>query len=451
MRSVRGVGWSALFVLAVLLGAPALEAQTPPAPTGPGQLELDTADHSLKAFEERVKLSEGKPIDPGSDGKDAMVRIKKLAEKFPNHPRVKDMVERMKVALKKSKGQTVDITPEMLAFRNREKELASTIAGITKEAWADYRKKVESAEGVLATPFPVPDPLKSDAAALAGKYVILDGFRYPENEFTNNGIAYVAVGSASTGFYYVASSSRAFLGAYEAIKRYRRDVAADPPGAWTVVGRLAQPRLMVPAVGESAGIMTAQMGFVVEPEAVYVPDLILAISDEKNPQGGAYAGEDKVEGLKAGNYSVKEIPADVAPDKLVEILVATVKEKNYELFKECIWPEYREVPSQLALLRYHWEILQEQFAKSYVYVEVFEVGPFVTVQGGTSGSAEEDFFTDEETKAEQAKHALPLVEECLIRIRVYDEVGRNCGGLPKPILLSRREKGRWYVRDGYPF
>ena len=44
------------------------------------------------------------------------------------------------------------------------------------------------------------------------------------------------------------------------------------------------------------------------------------------------------------------MPEDVTPERLVEIFRQAIKEKNYDLYRECIQEERRQTPIQESLL-----------------------------------------------------------------------------------------------------
>lgn len=113
----------------------------------------------------------------------------------------------------------------------------------------------------------------------------------------------------------------------------------DVPAAlkWTLVGKISGIQLLIPQAGEKK-TGTLQWGWTVEPVAIRVPDRTFALADADRPLGGVFAGEDRMEEIKAGFYTIKSVAADAAPEKVVEAFVTAIKEKNYPLYLECIEP-----------------------------------------------------------------------------------------------------------------
>ena len=103
---------------------------------------------------------------------------------------------------------------------------------------------------------------------MVGRLVILDDFRYPQNEFTNTGAQFVFVGDRSRGMYYVALD-REWVVAYEAVKRFRDEVSGDLPKVWTIAGVITGSEMLVPMAGEDK-TMPAVFGWRVRPAAIYL-------------------------------------------------------------------------------------------------------------------------------------------------------------------------------------
>jgi hypothetical protein len=181
----------------------------------------------------------------------------------------------------------------------------------------------------------------------------------------------------------------------------------------------------------------------VEPVAIWVPERTFAAADPALELGGRFAGEDRVEAIKAPLYTVTEIPPDVTPKRLVEIFAAAIQDKNYKLYTECIDPARRKGKYGSDLLMYHWEWHQHRFATLYCRVTVNE--PKITVLQGfdDKDSLEGDFLTKDD-KAKISKHSAPLVKWAELTTVAWDERGRQYGS-PKPRHLRKVEDGRWYI------
>ena len=103
----------------------------------PGKQELSSAEHYVKKFEQLVDRAHGQAISPGHDGKEAMKRVAALHEAYPDHPKVKELFERTRKALLLSKGDAMEITPDMLTYRENEKKLQAIFLTQAQTQWAD--------------------------------------------------------------------------------------------------------------------------------------------------------------------------------------------------------------------------------------------------------------------------------------------------------------------------
>ena len=149
--------------------------------------------------------------------------------------------------------------------------------------------------------------------------------------------------------------------------------------------------------------------------------------------------------IKSSWYTVKEIPQDVKPERLMEIFMTAIKEKNYDLYLECISPERKKTPVALSLIKYHWDLHQERFLREYVHA-TFDSAKVTVSKGFDENNAEENFFLDEEQKDVLRKTQGVMVEYAVVESRAYDENGKQLG-TPHPHKLIRTGGGRWYVDD----
>ncbi|NQT85312.1 hypothetical protein HQ560_01020 [bacterium] len=413
---------------------------------GPSKLELSGAEHRMASLEKKVVRMHGQPFKLGYTDRQALERVNALYGKHPEHPKVKALFERARQALLASKGKTAEVKKDWLAYRENEKKLKALFLATAEKEWQAFREKTLTPEKTLAKAFPPPDYRQVSHKALADRYVVLDAFEYPTNEFTTMGSQFCSVGSGARGYYYVELSNRRWLGAYEAVKRYRRFVNRDVPEGmkWTLVGKITGIELLVPQAGKKK-TFNAHWGWRVEPVAIWVPDRTFAVADASLELGGTFAGEDRVEEIKGPLYTVKEIPPDVTPKRLVEIFVAAIQDKNYKLYTECIDPARRKGAYGRDMLMYHWEWHQRRFATLYCRVTVNE--PKITIIQGfdDANSLERDFLTKED-RAKLKKHAMPLVKWAEMTTVAYDERGRQYGS-PKPRFLKKVEDGRWYITN----
>jgi len=401
--------------------------------TGPGKLEMGGARKRLEDFEKKVARSNGQPFRLGYVEKEALRRIKALKEKYPDNAEVQGLVERARKALVASKGQTMEIKPDMLTYRANEQKLKKLFAEKADKALAELKA---AHPDTITKPFPIPSHREVDSDELIGKHIILDNFEYPANEFTSLRGQYVFLGSGAKGFYYVELSTRAWRGAYEALRRYRMLINRDLPedGKWTLVGKITSLELMVPQAGKKK-TESAHWGWGVEPVAIYVPGCTLAVADASKELGGWFAGETGMEKIKGAMYTVTSIPADATPEKLTEIFVTAIKEKNHPLYLECIDPNRRKTPRGISRINYHWEWHQHRFATFYCHVTVGKATTRV-IKGFDAGGSVEDFFLDDKDKAKIKKHAEPLVETAELKTKAWDKRGRQYGS-PKPHFFKR--------------
>lgn len=431
----------ALLVLGALLLLPSAPVL---ADDGPSRLELDGARHRVEIFEQHVKLARGQPFDLGHDEKEALKRVGDLHDKYPDNPEVKELFERTRQALLASKGKNVELPPDALEYRKNEQRLKELFFEAAKKEWDAWREKALAAEGAITKAFPAPDVDQVSIDDLRGRTVVLEEFQYPTNEFKDIGRQFVFVGSGARGYYYVDLSNRAWLGAYEAVKRYRRFVNQDVPEGmkWTVVGKITDVGLLVPEAGEEKK-KALSWGWIVTPEAIWVPDRTFALADPALELGGRFAGEDRMNEIKAPLYTVTAVPDDVTPERLTEIYATAIKEKNFDLYLDCIDPARRATPTGLHYCLYHWDLHQQRFAQLYCHVVVNPARTFVVKGYDPDNSLEARFLTDEE-KQKLRELSGPLVEQAELTTVAYDERGRQYGS-PKPRFLRRTDKGRWYI------
>lgn len=438
--TTRGFAAALLIVLGIVFLSPetGLAAKTAPAN------EVKRADYYLRKMEFRVKKMKGQGFKVGYEGTEALKRIKALKKKYPDDPAVEALFQRARKALMTSKGDFMEITPAMLAYRDNEKKMQKIFADLALKQWQDYKATILKTKPMIKKPWPPASHRDVAVEDMVGKYIILDEFQFPTNEFTDMGRQFVFIGSGVRGYYWVDLGGRSFLGPYEAIKRYRRMINHDVPegGKWTIVGRITGLELLVPQAGKKKS-MRAQWGWRVEPVAIYVPDRTFAVFMPDHKLAGQFAGEPKMEEIKSQFYTVKSIPADVTPEELVKIYATAIKEKNYKLYLDCIDPRRRVTPQGSARIMYHWELHQQRFAKLYVHV-VVEKAQIRVLKGFSVDDDLEGFFLSADQKRTLKQKSGPLVEEAYLFTKAYNEKGVQYGS-PKPRFLIRTDKKRWYI------
>ncbi|MEM6392805.1 MAG: hypothetical protein AAF797_08550 [Planctomycetota bacterium] len=452
-----------------LVSALALPAQAQPAsadaqpqsrakitdnPDGPQRLELQDADYYLRQFEDYAKGLKGEKGEFTRGSRIALQKVSDLRKKYPGDPKVEALFSRARTAAKMLQGVTFEITPEMLAYRGQAAKNAERLAAASVHQWEQSRADIAAQDGAILKPLPAPNPEEVPMDELVGKSVILEGLRYPDDLFPYYSRQFIAIGKPSTGFYYVDVSSRSFVGAYEAIRRYERRVSNDIPAEWTVVGEIVGAQIMVPEAGE-VKVGAAYPGWVVQPHWIYVPGKVFAFADEEHEAGGTFFGEADMEQILADQYTVRAVPSDATPESLINVFVTALKERNYALYTDCIDPAEKQTPVQLEWLERKYDIFQRRLARDYVHVEVYKADPLRVVQGGEDADDQAllDEFLDEADRSREAKHALPRIEQQVLWLRLYDETGK-VREMPKGVTVRRQanvENNRWFIYRGFPF
>jgi len=429
----------ALLFLLVQTATPAQETKSP------GKQELGGAERFVEQFEKHVERAKGAPFPLGNDENEALKRVKALKEKYPDDPKVKDLFERARKALLASKGEGMEITPDMLAYRENEKKMVKLFAEEADKQWAAFRDTNLAGEGKSMDPFPAPGVRDANMHELRGKFVVLEKFEYPTNQFSDTGREFVSVGSGATGYYYVDIGTREWISLYEAVKRYRRLVNAGLAEGtqWTMIGRISGLQLIVPDAGKDK-VGPAMWGFIVVPEAILVPGLTFAVLAPESDLGGRFAGEERLQEIKDPLFTVKSIPEDVTPERLVEIFEIAIKEKNFDLYVECIDPARRTTKTAMSLLRYHWDLHVSRFATLYCHATVAPRTKIRVLKGFDETAGDQDFFLTEEEKKKIRERSEPLVEEAEVWTKAWTDKGLQYGS-EKPHYLRRYGKKRWYI------
>ncbi len=408
-------------------------------------MRIQQADIYLKEFETEVKRANG-ATGIFRSKEDALSRIMILNEFAPQDPRVKDLFDRARACIIGSTGNFTTITPEMVQYLKNEEELRAIYSEKSERAWNELVSQYK--DRTIEKIWPAPDVREVSMDELTGKYVILDEVRYPMNQFMGVTGEYIHTGKRSTGMYFVRIDTRKWLGPYEAVKRYRRlvDSTMMEVDKWTVLGEIRDVTMEVPEAGE-VKVGAPVYAPVVEPVALYVPGHVLGLYDGERENSGCFVGEDEVKAYKEKWYTEKSVPEDVTPERLVEIFRQAIKEKNYELYEDCIQPERRLNPTQESLLLYHWDLHQERFHGEYVHAEVQPDATKITVVKGYSDeSGLESYFLSAEEQQGIAERYGEKVEYASVQTVSFDKNGKQLGS-PVRRNLIRTNGGRWYVRD----
>ncbi|MBR0213142.1 MAG: hypothetical protein IJL95_00305 [Solobacterium sp.] len=408
-------------------------------------MRIQQAEIYLKEFEKEVERAAGGTGNFRSK-EDALSRIMILNEFAPQDPRVQNLFERARKCIMGASGNFIDITPDMLQYLANEENLRNMYARKSEEAWAQLAAKYK--DKLLEKVFPAPDVTEVRLSDLTDKYVILDEVRYPANQFMGVTGEYVYMGKRSSGMYFIKIDTRKWLGPYEAVKRYRRlvDSTMMEVDKWTLLGRISDITMEIPEAGETK-IGAPVYAPVVEPVALYVPGHVLGLYDAEKENSGRFVGEEEVAAIKEGWYTEKSVPEDVTPEHLVEIFRQAIKEKNYDLYADCIQPERRQNPIQQDLMLYYWDLHQERFHGEYVHANVVPDATEITVvKGYNDNTGLESYFLSSAEQQSIAARYGDKVEYASVQTVSFDKNGKQLGS-PVRRNLIRTNGGRWYIRD----
>ena len=408
-------------------------------------MRIQQAEVYLKEFEKEVERAAGGTGNFRSK-EDALSRIMILNEFAPQDPRVQGLFERARKCIMGASGNFIDITPDMLQYLVNEENLRNMYARKSEEAWAQLA--AEYSDKLLEKVFPAPDVTEVRLSDLTDKYVILDEVRYPANQFMGVTGEYVYMGKRSSGMYFIKIDTRKWLGPYEAVKRYRRlvDSTMMEVDKWTLLGRISDITMEIPEAGETK-IGAPVYAPVVEPVALYVPGHVLGLYDAEKENSGRFVGEEEVAAIKEGWYTEKSVPEDVTPEHLVEIFRQAIKEKNYDLYADCIQPERRQNPIQQDLMLYYWDLHQERFHGEYVHANVVPDATEITVvKGYNDNTGLESYFLSSAEQQSIAARYGDKVEYASVQTVSFDKNGKQLGS-PVRRNLIRTNGGRWYIRD----
>ncbi|MCB1208087.1 MAG: hypothetical protein KDK97_02110 [Verrucomicrobiales bacterium] len=422
---------------------------------GQTNIKFLSAKNYVETFEAEVKRAEGKPVGETYAKREAMRRVAELMKEFPDDPRVVDFKSRLRDAIMGGKGDTVVITEEMLAYLKTEYEALEVVSSAGSKKWAEILHEQYDDFDHVVPAFPAVDPESVDVDDQIGARLLLSGFDYESNVFSNGGKQWVAVGSASQGFYFVDTSSSRFVQCREAVKRARSQalgsLSPEASSSWLILGEVTGVNLLVPGGGENTALQ-AYTGWEVEPLAVWVPGTLTAYptADQK----GSYAGEEELMKAQEKARKPQTVPVDVTPADLVRLHLAAIKEKNEKLYLETIHPQLREGPRALSHLQFVYDVTLRRLHTTFVHAEPFEVGPVVTLEGEPTGDEDlEKLFLDDQDQAANKALESRHVEGVLVRVKRYDAKGRQVESVHR-MALERSpdvEGNRWFLVRGYGF
>ena len=184
--------------------------------------------------------------------------------------------------------------------------------------------------------------------------------------------------------------------------------------------------------------------------ALYVPDHCMALYDPNHESSGVFVGEEGVQRIKESRYSVTSVPDDVTPERLMEIFVTAIKEKNFKLYCSCIDPSADRKDIDGEQSAFFWDLHQRRFHGQYVHV-TFGKARIKVLKGFDEKDAFDNYFLDEKDRADIKKASGTKLEEAVVETRAWDANGKVVGS-PKPHRLRRVNGGRWFVYDiGFRF
>ena len=404
---------------------------------------ISQATYYLEQYEKEVARAQGASNYVFQSKEDALGRIKLLKEYAPEDMRVMELFERARACVKGGAGNITEVASEMTVYLENEAKIRAHFAEVSEKAWNEML--AANTENRLEKVYPTPDFNKYTLEDMEGKIVVLDNVRYPDNQFMGTTGEYIFCGKRSDGMYFVNISGREWLGPYEAVKRYRRlvDTTLNEVKEWTIIGKITDLACEVPDASADS-VAAPVMAWEVTPMALYVPGHIMAVYDENGEHTGRFIDEDQVAALKDATYTVKSVPDDVTPERLVEIFMYAIKEKNFDLYKDCIAPERKNSPVQLDLLNYHWDLHQERFHGEYVHANINSDKTELKVVSGFDDQSIDNFFLDDEDVAKLKKAAGDKVEEAYVQTAAIDKNGKQLG-TPATHILKRTNDGRWYI------
>lgn len=400
--------------------------------------EIARVKYELSKVEQKMKNAAGQQFELSERDREVFRLVKEVAQRDPENQAIIDLVDAAKNVYNSAKGILFEVTPEMLAYKTRQKDLAKSIGEAGDLKWQELEQMVTKETGVPKA-FPIQLPPDVDPDAMIGRQVILKANNYEEDLFVQLGRNWIACGDETQGYYFVDGSCRQFNALFVALQRYRNAIQNQVDGGWVFLGEIDGPAMLAPdGTAQSAG--TPHIGWRVVPTAIHIPGIVTVVLDEQSENGATFVREAELGQLR--QFSVTSVPAEVEPLELVRIYVAAVKEKNWELHLECIDPEQRHHTGQIESLRYNWEVQQKGLERVHSHAEPVEVSELKVTSGKVDEDLE-DFFGDGNANRPKVKKE----ERVVVTVRLFNEEGAQTVR-PRLVTLIRRERGRWYIWSG---
>ena len=139
---VKRIAFLPILTIAALLffsPGPVRAAEDPAAVTR----EILRATHFVTLFEKELDQQRGGLAERYFNKTEATNRVRSLHERYPDDPRVQALFERVRTAIMRSKGDYITITPEMLAYRQQEKNLQGKLGALADSKWRELLQQAD--------------------------------------------------------------------------------------------------------------------------------------------------------------------------------------------------------------------------------------------------------------------------------------------------------------------
>lgn len=218
------------------------------------------------------------------------------------------------------RGRKYDLTPADLAWKTAGEHAADAAA---VEGPAARDAFVASQGTAVIPPFPAVDPMRGDRASVAGKVVVLPPLT--DTDWTTDVTSqWMVAGNDTDGRYLVQADSPLMRKAFDAMWRYKKQVAADLPETHEIIGRIGpNPRMVV-----KNGV--AVTGLEIEPLADLIGSAAFVDLTLAEP---TYAGE----GAAAPSGSLTLVP-EATPEQAVDTLIRALKQGKEDAWLALLAP-----------------------------------------------------------------------------------------------------------------
>ncbi len=401
--------------------------------------EVTRVRYELSKVEQKLKDASGLPIELSQYDLKAFDLVKEISQKDPENPDVIQLVEEAKGFYNRAKGNRLEITEEMVAYRRKQGDLVQAIGEQADRSWNEMADTLSRSNEFIPQPFPVQISPDINLDSVVNKSVILPQVDWESALFVQLGGNWLAAGDEAQGYYFIDGSCPEYNQLYAAIQRYRDQIKNQISSQWTIAGVIEGPAMLAPqCTNERAG--TPSIGWRVRPTAIHIPGCVTAMLDTDSQNSARFIGEELLSQLR--QYSVVNIPEQVEPADLIEIFIVALKEKNWDLHLECIEPSLRSHPGQIQSLKYNWDVQQKGLENYHCHAMPTHVSEIKTTQGNVNQDLE-DFFGDGVNRSP----ARAMNERVVVSVALFTEQGIQ-SVRPRYVTLERKNQGRWYIVSG---